>query len=198
MSANFSESEPQTIWQEQPTEALKMSLEQLNRKAQKRQRAARFNVLKATIIGLILCGWFAWGAMRVHELVSRIGLALLSLWSLYYVLHGYRWIWPRRLQSEAEPGVTVRSYRAELEKQRDYVRQIWLKGGLVVCFLGAALFLLPSLIQTIGSPRLLLNFAPIFVLLAVWLAIFIPRRRRSLQKMQSEIEQLRALESDLR
>lgn len=197
MPTDFLENEPQNIWQQQPTEAFTMSLEQLHRKAEQHERAARSTVLKATVIGLILCGWFAWGVTQVHELVSRIGLVILSLWSLYYPVHGYRWMWPSLRLREADAGTTVRRYRAELERQRNCLRDIWVNGGLVVCFVGVVLFVMPSLIQTARNPRLLLNLAPLLALAALWLAIFIPRRRRSLRKMQLEIEQLRALENHL-
>ena len=195
MPTEFPMNHPNDIWQNQPVEGFKMSLAQLNQKLQKHERAARRRAV-STLMGVALCGWFALGAVRTHELVPRIGLALLSVWGLYYAVHGYRWIWPGRLPSEADLGTTLRCYRSALEKQRDYVLHIWVKGGLVVAFLAIAMFLLPSFIQTIKTPRLLLNFAPLFVLAAIWLALFIPKRRRSLRKMQQEIQQLRALENE--
>lgn len=198
MPNDFSMKEATCIWQEQPAEAFKMSLEQLNRKVQERERAARRSVWVAMATGLVVCGWFAWSAAKTAGLAPRLGLGLISLWGLYYALHGYRWLWPQRLQPEASPDATMHFYRSELEKQFAYVRGIWIKGGLVLCFLGVAIFFLPPLLETLRTPRLLLNFLPLCLLFVVWLAMFIPKRRRSLLKMQHEIEQLQMLEREYR
>ena len=87
-------------------------------------------------------------------------------------------------------------YRSELERRRDYALHIWRRAGLTFCFLGAAMVVLPGLIKSLGSPRLLLNFAPLFALLAIWLAIFFPKRKRRLRKLQQEIDELRTFETE--
>jgi preprotein translocase subunit YajC len=53
----------------------------------------------------------------------------------------------------------------------------------------------PGLIQSIDHPELLLNFVPILVLLVLWLIAFFFIRRRDRQKLQREIEVLRAFET---
>jgi hypothetical protein len=93
---------------------------------------------------------------------------------------------------------TLQSYRSELEKRRDYGRHIWRRAGLTFCFLGAALVLAPGLIKSIEDPRLLVNAAPVFVLLAIWLAVFFPMRRRNQQRLRQEIEELRVFEAENR
>ena len=62
----------------------------------------------------------------------------------------------------------------------------------------AILFVWPNLMPSIRTPRLLLNWAPLFALAAIWLAIFIPSRRRQHQRLEKEIEQLRTLEREYR
>jgi hypothetical protein len=54
--------------------------------------------------------------------------------------------------------------------------------------------IVPALIKSLDTPRLLLNTLPFFVLLAIWLAVFLRLRKRNRGKLQQEIEELRALE----
>jgi Na+/melibiose symporter-like transporter len=56
----------------------------------------------------------------------------------------------------------------------------------------------PELIKSLGAPRLALNVLPVFVILAIWFAIFFPLRKRSQQKLQQEIEELRVFEGENR
>jgi len=42
----------------------------------------------------------------------------------------------------------------------------------------------------------MLNFVPLFALLAIWFAMFFPMRKRKLRKLQQEIDELRALERE--
>jgi len=58
------------------------------------------------------------------------------------------------------------------------------------------LIIVPELIKSLGAPRLALNVLPVSVLLAIWLAIFFPLRKRRQQKLQQEIEQLRDFERE--
>ena len=194
MSSEMPMNHPQSIWQNQSTEAFKMSADYLRNRAVAHQRAARHSALLAGMIGLLLCAWFGWGATRAHDVASRAGLGLLSAWSVYYAWQGYKWIWPRRLRAEATLNNTLRYYRSELEKQRDYAQHIWVRGGLLVCLLGIAIFLLPYAMRAFRNPRLVLNFVPLFVLAAVWLAVFIPSRKRRRQKLEEEIAKLREFE----
>ena len=83
MPSEFPMNDPQNIWQNQPTEAFKMSADQLRHKAQQRERKSRFEAVYSTIIGLALFVFFAWGCARTHALIPRIGFGVLSLWCAY-------------------------------------------------------------------------------------------------------------------
>ena len=50
---------PQNIWQNQPTEPFKMSLEDLRRKMQQRERSARMKAIFGIVVGLVLFALFA-------------------------------------------------------------------------------------------------------------------------------------------
>lgn len=209
MPAEFHANDPQNLWQSQPTEAFKMSADTLRLKAHKMEKKTRLAVIWAAAIGIGLFLWFGWGFLSFPETfrdfrlgplglwTMRLGFGLLSLWALYSGFKAYKIFWPKPAPSDADLKTTLQSYRAELEKRRDYSQNIWLRSGLVVCFVGIAMVVTPVVVRDIATPlQLLLNVGPVFALFILWLAIFIPQRRRRQRKLQQEIDQLRALERE--
>lgn len=176
-----------------------MSADQLRRKAQQRQRKSRFEAVYTIIFGIILFAFFAWTFVRVHEVVPRMGLGLISLWCINLVYQRSKRFWLGWVAPDATPNTTLQSYRSELERRRDYARHVWRGAGLGFLFLGVATFVVPGLIKSLDAPRLLLlNFGPLFVLLAIWCAIFFPMMKRQQQKLQQEIQGLRVFERENR
>ena len=198
MPSEFPMNDPRNIWQNQPTEPFKMSADELRRKAQQRQRKARFEAIYSIIVGLILFAFFARVFVQPHEVVPRMGVGLLSFWGIYYAYQAYKWIWPGRLTPDATLNTTLQSYRSELEKRRDYGRHVWRRAGLTFGVLGVAMVIVPALIKSLDTPRLLLDLLPFFVLLAIWLAVFLRLRKRNRGKLQQEIEELRVFERENR
>jgi hypothetical protein len=196
MPSNHPASNPQSIWKNQSMEAFKMSADELRRKTEQRQKKSRVEAVKMIASGLIGCGFFAFAFFRTHTLVPRLGFGLISLWGIYLAWQAYQWMWPGRRADDAALNPTLRSYREELERQRDYVWHIFRRTALPVCFLGMAMVLAPRVLQSLRTPQLLLlNMAPLLVLFVIWCAIFFPHRRRSLRKLQHEIDELRGLEA---
>jgi hypothetical protein len=148
------------------------------------------------ILGFILFVAFARMFAGVQEIVPRIGWGLLSLWCIYFVYQAYKWFWTDGVASDATLNTTLQAYRRALENRRDYLLHIGRRAGLAFCFLGVAMVTAPALVKAVDDPRLLLNVAPIFVLLAIWLAIFLPTRKRNQRKLQQEIEELRRFERE--
>jgi polyferredoxin len=209
MASEFPTNDLQNAWQDQPTEVFKMSAEKLRRKAQELDRRARVAVLVTAAIAILLFLWFGWGFLSFPEKFKNFGLGpfgsrsvhlgfgVLSLWGLYHGYRTYKVLWPSLASSDADLKTTLQSYRQQLEKRRDYTKKIWLKSGLIFCFLGIAMVVMPVLVRDIITPlRMLADLGPIFALLILWLAIFIPQRRRRQRKLQQEIDQLRAFESE--
>jgi uncharacterized integral membrane protein len=183
-------SDPKKVWQDQPTEAITMSVDEIRRKAHKLQRRAQAAAVLWIVIGLTLCVAFAHSFVKDQGLLLRIGWGILSLWSLYGAYQAYRWIWPGNLVEEGTSRTSVESYRSELERQRDYGRHIWRRAGLTFCFLGLAFVVLAALIQALATPQLLVNAVPFFVLLLIWFIAFFFQRKRGQQRLQKEIDEL--------
>ena len=198
MPSEFPMNDPQNIWKNQPTEPFTMSANELCRKAQQHERKARFEALYSIIAGLILFVFFAWRFVEPYEVVPRMGVGLLSLWGIYYAYQAYKWIWPGRLTPDATFDTTLQSYRSELEQRRDYGQHLWRRAGLTFLVLGVAMVIVPALIKSLDTPRLLLDLLPFFVLLAIWLAVFLRLRKRNRGKLQQEIEELRVFERENR
>ena len=176
-----------------------MSADQLRRKAEQRQKKFRFQAVYEIILLLILFVFFAWNCVRVHAVVPRLGFGLLSLWSIYFAYQRSKRFCQGRPAPDATLNTTLQCYRSELEKRRDYARNVWRKAGLTFVFLGAAMFVVPGMIKSLDAPRLLLlNFGPFFVLLALWCAIFFPMMKRQQRKLQQEIEELGVFERESR
>ena len=75
MPNEFPMNDPQNIWQKQPTEAFKMSADQLRLKAEKRQRRGRFLVLFSVVISIIMF------VVLARELATFPGGFRLSYWA---------------------------------------------------------------------------------------------------------------------
>ncbi len=188
---------PQAIWQNQPTERFRMKIEELRRKARRRQTFDRLRAALGIVVGLILFAFFAHAFLGARGgVVVRLGFGVLGLWSLFLAYQTYRWIWPGRPVPESTINATVQSYRSELEKRRDYALHIWTRSGLAFCFLGLGLVVIPGLMDALRHPKLFVNFAPLSILLAIWWAALLLIRRKNRQKLQREIEELSALEVD--
>lgn len=192
----FPAPDPRQLWQNQSTEPFRMSTQQLRLKAAERESRSRTEALASIVLGFVMAGAFAWAAFRAHDLTTRLGWGLLSFSGLYFARQVHKWLWPGRLASDATPVETVRYYRTLLEKRRDFERHAWRRSGIPLAFLGIAIVLAPPLIR---SPQLVPKAAPFFVLLAVWLAVLFPMRRRRQRALQREIDELRGFDAnDLR
>jgi hypothetical protein len=188
--------DPKKLWQDQPMEAIPMSLDEIRRKAHKLLRRAQWATLLWIVIGLALSVAFAHSFLQDQGLFPRIGWGILTLWSLYGAYHAYRWIWPGNSAEDGTLRTSVDSYRSELERQRDYGLHIWRRSGLTFCFLGLAFVVLPLIVQALATPKLLVHAVPFLVLLFIWFIAFFFQRKRGQQRLQREIDELRSLASE--
>lgn len=142
-------------------------------------------MLTSAAIGIVLCLWFGWGFLRFTTFetfgLGRFGLwvvrlgFVLSIWSLYSGYKTYKVFWPGAAASDAGLKTTLQSYRQQLEKRRNYSRNIWLKSGLIFCFIGIAMVVMPMVTKDITAPlRLLASVGPVLGLLILMVGDFHP------------------------
>jgi hypothetical protein len=198
MPSDFPMKDPQEIWQNQPTEPLKMSVTELRYRALEAQSKARFTVLFIIIIGIICCVVFAWSFARAHTALARMGWALTSLCTIYAAYHAYKWTWPGSLPEEAPISTCLEFYRRALERQRDYGRRWWRSGLPVLTLLGVVMAVVGTGARNASPPKLLYA-VPFFLLLAIWgVALIFLRKKQGPKILQREIEELRAFERENR
>ena len=173
-----------------------MSADEMRLRAQRFQMKARLTAVFTIMNALLVCAFFGWNVARTHELVPRMGYALISLSGIFMAYSTYRWVWPSNLPRDAPVSTSLEFYRSELERRRDYRRHILLRTGLPFCFLGMSMIVVPALIAAFGAPRLFLNMIPFFLLLAIWFVLFFRGKKRGQHKLQQEIDELRAFERD--
>jgi hypothetical protein len=195
MPSKMHTDDPFKIWQNQPTEAFKMSAEDLRHRAHQRQTKAYWTFIFTIAIGVGLSAFFAWSFLRASNGVPRIGLGILTAWGLYSAWLAVRWLRPDRLRPDPTIEDSLKFYRKELQRQLDYNVHVWRRTGLPLCMLGLGLIVLPELLKALAAPKLLMNVAPVLVLLAVWLAIFFPTWKKKRRKLQQEINELREFEN---
>lgn len=210
MPSEFPIKDAQKVWQSQATEPCKMRVDKLRSQAERRRRNGRSTVLFSILLGLFLFIQFARGFAGAHEMAAclgtlsvwsiRIGFAVLCFWSLYvpyWIYHAfpsYPRIWPGRQAPNATMNTTLPYLISEIEKQRDYSRHIWVRGGLTFCFLGMAMVVVPIFIKLMHTLRLLIDLVPVFLIFAIFFAILVSLNNRTRRKLQRAIDQLRALE----
>lgn len=198
MPSDFPMKDPQEIWQNQPTEPLKMSASDLRRKALVRQSKARLEALSTIIIGIILCVVFAWSFARAHAMLARMGWGLLSLCMIYAAYHAYKWIWPQSLPEEAPISTCLEFYRRELERRRDYPHRWWRSGLPLLLLLGMVMAGVGTGARN-APPHPFLNALPFLLVLAIWAVAFLfMRKKLGRENLQQEIEELRAFERESR
>jgi len=201
MPNEFPMNDPQSVWQNQPTEPLKMSANDLRRKALEAQSKARFAVLFIILIAIICCLVFAWSFAGAHTVHVRMAYGLVSLCMIYAAYHAYKWTWPGNLPEEAPISTCIEFYRRALERQRDYIRR-WGRSGLpvfILTLLGSVMAAVGTGARNVPPRHPLLNALPFFLLLAVWVVAFlILRKKRGPKNLQREIEELRAFERENR
>lgn len=194
-------SDPQNIWQSQPTGGFKMSAGDIRRRVHRLQMKARVGAGTGITTGLLVSVFFAYASyfgFGAHQILPRTGYAILSLCGIYWAYQAFKWIWPRNLRQDAPVSTCLEFYKSELERRRDYNRHLWRRSGLTFCFLGLAIILVPPLIESIRTPSLLLNFAPFFILLITWFVVFFYLKKRRAKKFLQELDELSAFERENR
>ena len=186
-------SDPQKIWQRQPTETTPMTLEDIRRKIHSLENRQRAAAIVWISIALALLFPFTRLFLKTPGLTSRLGLGVLMCWAVFGSWQAYRYLWPRGFLTDGNFRASLDFYRAQLEKKRDHNRHVWRRTRMNWCFVGLALFIGPGLISALGQPGTLSRAFPFFVLLGLWLALYFIMEKRTERQLQHEIDQLNQL-----
>jgi len=171
------------VWQQQPREENRMSVNDVRAKAERLEQRVRGWKITGGLLIAVVIGAEAWQIWTPNPLLERTG-DLLTIAALIYMAYWFR----RYAPIEARPGVLGRTasvdfYRARLERHRDLANHPW--RYLAVFIPGVAL----SLFGRVGERTVEQNaaIAVIGVLLFVTVAWVI---RRTGRQMQGELDEL--------
>ncbi len=178
----------QEIWQSQPVEVTKMSVEVIRKRASKLEhriwwRNAREYV--GSVVGVALFGGFF---VKTHEVLFRIAYGLFIAGMVWIVVQLRRKASARNISMEADTSTSLRLYRAELERQRDVVKNVWpwYLAPLVPGFLVYTLAYAIAHPQPLGWARVaLLDVVIAAIFFGVWKINL--RAARCLQRMIDEL-----------
>lgn len=134
----------QKLWQDQPLEGIKMSAEEIRRRAAKFERRIWWRNMRETVASLIAMGLFVYFLATSHDWLSRVtfGLFIGAMAWIVGMLH--RKGSAKKLPAGVDTLTGVRFYRQELERQYDVVKNVWwwylapLVPGFVVYTIGYA------------------------------------------------------------
>lgn len=182
----------QKLWQDQPVEGIKMSVEIVQKRAAKFERRIMWRNVReyvASLIAAVLLGYFL---VTAHDLLSRVTFGLFIAAMAWIVVQLHRKGSTKSMPRGLDTRTTLRFYRAELERQREVVTSVWswylapLVPGLAVYTVGYAIkFPHPSA----WAGLLLMDTIIAVVFLAIW-----KMNMRAAQCLQRMIDDLNAAE----
>jgi hypothetical protein len=191
MSEDLESNDPGSVWRDQPEEKLPVDL---NRRTRELYSSTRSEILMSVIAALLLMAVVGWRFVTDRQHVPILVLAAGVVWVLISLYWFRDRIWGAPAPSgDALAATGVEHYRRELERRRDHLRNEWLwHGPLVLACVTLAAIAGGSIFA--GWQRLE-SALPLVVLLAVWIVFGVWNRRRQANRIQSEIDEIRGLES---
>jgi len=113
------------LWQGQPTEGVRMSMEQIQASAGSFQRKIQWRNAREYVAAAAVVVFFGFQFVRTGDLVARIGFGLLIAGMCYMIWHlHFRGAW-RPLPRDAGISNCIEFQRRELERQRDLLSHVW-------------------------------------------------------------------------
>jgi hypothetical protein len=179
------------IWQNQPTEGIHLSIDEIRRRAGKLQTKVYWRNAREYAAALIVLGFFGLGFWHATDALVRFAEGLIIAGTLYVMwqLHGRGAA--KSVPTEMGVASGLEYYRRELERQRDLLRSVWswylgpMVPGLVVLMVARARIAPGHL------GRVALSSAVIaLVFVSVWWL-----NHWAARKLQSRIDELNALEA---
>lgn len=135
----------QELWQTQPVEGIKMSAEEIHRRAAKFERKIRWRNVREYLASLIAVGLFVYFFVTTQDVLSRVTFALFIGAMLWIVISLHWRGWAKKIPEGVDTLTGLRFYRSELERQYRVVKGVWwwylapLVPGFVVYTIGYAI-----------------------------------------------------------
>jgi hypothetical protein len=178
------------LWQNQETEGVRMSVEQVRLEAGRFQRKIKARNLREYVVALMVMVFFGFELSRTTQVLVRVGFGLLMAGMAYLVWYMLSKGSPGAADEKAGLSSWIEFQRRELVRQRDLLRSVWrwylgpLVPGLVV--------LLAAFLRVSRSNLAIPVFMVTVYVLAVGAVFFGIGRlnARGAQKLQRQIDEL--------
>ena len=115
----------QELWQCQPVEGIKMSVEEIRKRSTKFEKKIFWRNVREYVAGaiaIVLLGLFM---ARSHNLLDRSAFALLIAGMAYVMYQLHRRGAAKSMPASATVGPSMDFYRRELKRQRDLTSTVW-------------------------------------------------------------------------
>jgi hypothetical protein len=115
----------QELWQSQPVEVTKMSVEEIRRRSGKFERKIRWRNIREYVASLMAAALMGYFYITANDVTSRVTFALFIVAMLWIVIALHRMGSARRTPVDVDTLTTQQFYRAELERQLAVVKNVW-------------------------------------------------------------------------
>jgi hypothetical protein len=183
--------DPRNVWQNQPMEIPRMTMEEIHREKARQLRAKTRR--DAIVVPLALIGFAVAMFVMARGTIPRLGCVLAIIWIFLVRLPAVRRAWSRTSPGDAATLSGIEFYRTELRYQLARLRQPWLTTVGPVLLATAAIVMAP-IMAVIHKPALAVNMAPFLVLMGVWVFAVFAIIRQQVRQIRLELAELDALE----
>ena len=180
--------EIENLWRNQPVEPVRISADDLRRKAQRFEAQIRRGFRGVAILMILAAAGWAGLLFLFPATVHRVAISLTLAAYLYCAWQLYK-RGPVKKVPSGPPSATCAAYRQELVRHRDFSLSAWRK--FMLPFVpGPAVFLMGSLVPEQGLVKAVVLTT---ALISSPFVFGIPLQRKGARKLQREIDALDAL-----
>ena len=186
---------PQQIWQCQPVEGIKMSAEALRQRSEKFERMFRWRNVREYVASLLAAMGFGYFFVTTHAVLFRIAYVLFIAGLGWVVFQLHRKGSARSMPAAMGTSTCLQFFRAELERQRDVVKNVWpwylapLVPGFVI--------LTAAYMRALPFPAGLASAVWLDGVVALLFFVVWKMNRRAARRLQRVIDELYAVENSL-
>jgi hypothetical protein len=119
------ENPAQNIWLRQPLEGIQMSAEVLRNRAGKFERRIMRRNLREYVSSLVAAGAFIYFFTTTQAVLFRLAYALFIAGLAWIVFQLHRKGSAKTIPADMGTSTSLQFFRAELERQRDVVKNVW-------------------------------------------------------------------------
>src|SRR5690348_2998954 len=115
----------QQLWQQQPVEGTRMSIDEIRRRASRFEKKIMWRNVREYAVAGMASSLFVWFIIQTNKPLFRLACCLMIAGLVYMSYQLHRRASARSLPADLGAVNALQFHRAELERQRDFVADIW-------------------------------------------------------------------------